>query len=216
MEYEIKEVEANIFAVIIKDRYNRAMLFCKAQEYYESPNPQFQSKYFSIWDYIKWYSLTNKKGFTYPMDWSGFNIPLSVVKKCYSTKNPYRLETPYDKTMLEIVEKISKVKSSKPAYLIGTDSIKSETFLHETRHARYMVSPEYRKQIEKSLKRLKKLHPNEYKLLTENIVSMGYAKSVVEDEIQAYLQDITPDKDVLKGINNTQLKELKQHFVPTT
>ena len=41
IEYKIEEVRPNVFAVIVKDHYHRAMLFCRVQEYYESPNPQF-------------------------------------------------------------------------------------------------------------------------------------------------------------------------------
>lgn len=37
IKYKIKEVKPNVFAVVVKDKYDRAMLFCRAQEYYESP-----------------------------------------------------------------------------------------------------------------------------------------------------------------------------------
>ena len=41
IEYNIKEVEPNIYAVIIPDIYHRPMLFCSVQELYESRYPKF-------------------------------------------------------------------------------------------------------------------------------------------------------------------------------
>jgi hypothetical protein len=215
MHLTLKEIEKSIFAIIVPDRYDRAMLFCKPQEFYESPNPDFQGKYFSIWDYMKWYSITNKKGFTYPLDWSGFNIPLKVIASCYNKKNPYRNETPYDKAMIEILNKISKSNPVNPTiggYLIGTDSLTSETFLHETKHAKFMVDPKYHESIQKILSTIRTKHPKEYTILATNILAMGYSMSVVEDEIQAYLQDRTPDKSVIKGLDEKTLKKLKSYF----
>jgi hypothetical protein len=226
MKYKLEEIAQKIFAVVVTDRYDRAMLFCKAQEFYESPNPSFQNKHFSIWDYMKWYSKTNRKGFTYAMDWSGFNIPLNVISQCYCDSNPYRIETPYDQKMIEILEKsLESLKSPKDntttrntgigmdtGYLIGTDSLESETFSHEICHAKYMTDPEYKARIQTSIEIIKTRHPQEFSILSQNIVSMGYSSSVVEDEIQAYLQDRTPEEDVRKGISNGKLKELKSLF----
>ena len=106
MKYKIKEAAPDVFAVVVKDKYNRAMLFCRAQEYYESPNPKFRNKTFSIWDYMKWYHEKYGKGFSYGADWSGFNIPLKVITTCYNKLGKF--ETPYDKTMYDIVVKINK------------------------------------------------------------------------------------------------------------
>jgi len=94
VEYTIKEVKPKIYAVILPDDYHRPMLFCRVQEYYESPNPKFRGKSFDIWDYIEWYSRNHHDAFTYAFDWGGFNIPLEVAYNCYDTlKDGY---TPYD------------------------------------------------------------------------------------------------------------------------
>ena len=79
IDYKIEEVRPNVFAVIVKDHYHRAMLFCRVQEYYESPNPDFRGKNFSIWDYIEWYSREHNDVFTYTFDWGGFKIPLKTA-----------------------------------------------------------------------------------------------------------------------------------------
>ncbi len=48
MKYQIKEVKPNIFAVIIPNGFDRAMTFCRVQEFYESPNKKFRDKDFSM------------------------------------------------------------------------------------------------------------------------------------------------------------------------
>jgi len=101
IEYKIEEVRPNVFAVIVKDHYHRAMLFCRVQEYYESPNPQFRGKNFSIWDYIEWYSREHRDVFTYTYDWGGFNIPLKTAYDCYEKLREH--ESPYD-TEMETIE----------------------------------------------------------------------------------------------------------------
>ncbi|NDB56269.1 hypothetical protein EB169_10645, partial [archaeon] len=84
----ITEVKPNIFAVIIPNGFDRAMTFCRVQEFYESPNPQFRGKHFSMWDYMKWYSKEYDRGFSYPNDWSGFNIPFEVITPNIQTFTP--------------------------------------------------------------------------------------------------------------------------------
>jgi hypothetical protein len=104
INYEIKEVKKNIFAVIVPDTYHLAMLFCRAQEYYESPSEIFRGSNFNIWDYIEWYSKNNKDCFTYANDWAGFNIPFEILESCYS----HKIEdvTPYDRKFLEELSKL--------------------------------------------------------------------------------------------------------------
>ena len=75
LNYTLQEVKPNVFVVLLEDNYNLPMLFCRVQEFYESPNEDFRNKKFSIWEYMEWYSKSNKGSFTYPSDWAGFNIP---------------------------------------------------------------------------------------------------------------------------------------------
>jgi hypothetical protein len=44
IDYTIEEVRPNVFAVIVKDHYHRAMLFCRVQEFYESPNHNLEER----------------------------------------------------------------------------------------------------------------------------------------------------------------------------
>jgi hypothetical protein len=180
IKYQIKEVKPNIFAVIVKDTYDRAMLFCRAQEYYESPSPKFRGKQFSIWDYMKWYDTKNGYGFSYGADWSGFNIPIWVAKECYNSLN--KLETPYDKVMDQIIQKLN---SHYNGYMIGAGNTSDETFQHEVCHALYHTDKNYKKQMDNLTEGLPKKY---YDVFKKNLIQMGYASKVVKDEIQAYLQ----------------------------
>lgn len=181
MKYQIKEVEPDIYAVLVKDKYDRAMLFCRAQEYYECPSPKFRGKEFSIWDYMKWYHEKYGHGFSYGVDWSGFNIPLKVINECYNKLNKF--ETPYDRIMCDIKQKIYLTSSN--GYVIGCGSTNCDTFKHEVCHGLYYTNKEYKKQMDALTKGLPKKYYDKFK---ENILEMGYASKVVDDEIQAYLQ----------------------------
>ena len=181
VKYKIKKVKPNVFAIIVKDKYDRAMLFCRAQEYYESPSKKFRGKNFSIWDYMKWYHDQYKFGFSYGRDWSGFNIPLKVVRECYNKLT--KPETPYDKVMDEI---LNKLKLQGPeGYLIGAKDTEGETFKHEVCHALYHTDKNYKKQMDALTHGLPKKY---YNIFASNLVQMGYTTKVVDDEIQAYLQ----------------------------
>jgi len=180
---KIKEVKPHIFSVVIPDHYDRAMTFCRVQEYYESPNPKFRGKSFNMWDYIKWYSKEYGRGFTYASDWSGFNIPLEVAYNCYDGN--YDMYTPYDEIMEKIVFQIYEMNGdSCNGYIIGSENTKGDTFKHEICHGLYHTNKEYKKLAKKNIKLIKKEHYEKFKY---NLLDMGYTKKVIDDEIQAYL-----------------------------
>lgn len=194
IKYQIKEVKPNVFALVVKDRYDRAMLFCRAQEYYESPSAKFRGKNFSIWNYMKWYHEQNDWGFSYGADWSGFNIPLKIVRECYNKLT--KPETPYDKVMDEILFKLKN--ESNDSYLIGAKDTKGETFKHEVCHALYHTNKDYKKQMDVYTHGLPKTY---YVTFKNNILKMGYAEKVIDDEIQAYLQYGYEEPKFGKGVD---------------
>ena len=186
IKYKIKAVKPNVFAVIVKDNYDRAMLFCRAQEYYESPNKKFRGKDFSIWDYMKWYSKEYHRGFTYGVDWGGFNIPFDVMWECYENQNNLTdWETPYDGYMWEILVKIDNIRDqNKKCYVIGAGDMVGETFTHEVCHGLWYTNAAYKKEAKFAMSCIK---PEDKKIFKENLLEMGYTDGVIDDEIQAYL-----------------------------
>jgi hypothetical protein len=189
IQYTIQEIKPKVFAVIVPDRYHRAMLFMRVQEFYESPNPKFRGKAFEIWDYIEWYSRKHTDSFTYASDWVGFNFPLNIAVKCYDKMGyRYTYYTPYDVTMGKILDEISEEVNLKygpksKAYIIGVGNLTSTTFQHELCHAYYHIDNNYKKEVDAITK---DIDPKIYKRMCKNLEDMGYTKQVFNDEIQAY------------------------------
>lgn len=191
IEKRIIQVLPGVFAVIIPDRYDRAMVFSRAQEYYESASTRFRGKDFSYWEYMKWYATKYGRGFSYTKDWSGFNIPLETIKKCYQYPAQTLQETPYDAEMNDIILEIDTMlgctnPTNKKGYVIGCQNTRGYVFKHELCHGKYHTNSEYRELMQRLI--ASEISPYHYKLMRKNIMGMGYAAQVVDDEIQAYLQ----------------------------
>jgi hypothetical protein len=202
MKYRIKKISPNIFAVVVSDDYERAMLFCRVQEFYESPNPKFKNSSFSIWDYFRWYSKNGSGCFSYVSDFVGFNLPLVVAKKCYQMNES---ETPYDDEMMGVIDKL--FVNGERQYLIGVDDLANPTFYHELAHALYYTDTEYRISMDKITKTISKENMAKFR---KNLYSVGYCSDVVKDEIQAYMATEMANKKITKGVTNK--KKLHQKY----
>ena len=214
IDYKIEEVRPNVFAVIVKDHYHRAMLFCRVQEYYESPNPDFRGKNFSIWDYIEWYSREHGDVFTYTFDWGGFNIPLKTAWDCYEKLKGY--ETPYDVAMDTIIRTIeSRTFNEKKntrnwnAYIIGAPTTEDETFEHEVCHGLYATNKEYKGLVDEITETIEW---QDYLKFEGNLLDMGYTASVIPDEIQAYLSTNYEYSKFSKGVSKKKCKEFHKQY----
>ena len=213
IKYKIKEVKPNVFAVIVKDKYDRAMLFCRAQEYYESPNKKFRGKDFSMWDYMKWYA-SNHTGFSYAGDWSGFNIPFDIMWECYENQNDLPdWETPYDGYMWEILVKIDNIRDeNKKCYVIGAGDTNGWTFQHEVCHGLWYTNPQYKKAAKVVLDAI---DPNHYVIFRKNLLDMGYTDKVIDDEIQAYLCFGHDSENFCEGVDIEKCDKYHKAFLIT-
>ena len=213
IDYSIEEVRPNVFAVIVKDHYHRAMLFCRVQEFYESPNPQFRGKNFSIWDYIEWYSREHRDVFTYTFDWGGFNIPLKTAWDCYEKLREH--ESPYDEVMESIIRTIElkmfykKNTRNWNAYIIGADSTESDTFEHEICHGLYATNKKYKLLVDEVTETIS---TKDYVTFKNNLIKMGYTDSVIDDEIQAYLSTNYEYTKFSKGVSKKVCKQLHKQY----
>jgi hypothetical protein len=184
LDYKVEEVGPNIFVVLLKDSYHLPMLFCRVQEFYESPNDDFRGKYFSIWDYMEWYANNGIGSFTYPSDWGGFNIPYPILKQCvdlHFIQN--QMETPYDVAMYEIFKTL-ELRNQDNMYIIGTQNNSGSTFNHEICHGLFYTNTEYR---EKALSFVRGIDEKALETFKSNLLKNGYTETVVEDEVHAYL-----------------------------
>ena len=201
-EVKIEEVKPGIFGVFLDDGYHLPMLFCRVQEFYESDNEEFRGNKFSIWRYMEWYSKSRSGSFSYPSDWSGFNIPFEILEQCYSVH--VEDETPYDVVMRGIIEEVNKRKLGETlAYVIGVGSIEDdETVLeHDICHGMYYIDPEYKAKTDSITESLESQHRNEFKKFRKNLLSMGYHEGVIKDELQAYLISSPLSSSFSKGVD---------------
>lgn len=205
ISYTLQEVKPNVFVVLLEDNYNLPMLFCRVQEFYESPNEDFRGKKFSIWEYMEWYSKNGKGSFTYPSDWAGFNIPYPVLRDCMELHFPNKeFESPYDKTMYEIYETL-KERGIENMYILGTQKNEGDTFNHEVCHGLFFTNPEYR---EEALSFVESINENVMESFRKNLLDIGYTESVVKDEVQAYLMFGHNNKVFSGGVDKKEVNNL--------
>lgn len=199
---KIKEILPQVFAIVVPDNYERAMLFCRVQEFYESPSKKIRHQKFSIWDYFRWYSKKKGNGcFSYTSDFSGFNFPLIVAKKCFEMND---IETPYDEQMKSLVDKL--FVSGERQYMIGVDSLSNCTFQHEMAHGLYYTNIEYQSSMDEITEGISDFDSGKFK---RNLKEIGYCSSVYRDEVQAYMSTEI-NKKITKGVVNK--KKLHQKY----
>jgi len=201
MKHKVKEVARDVFALVVSNDYDRAMLFWRVQEFYESPCPRFRASSFSVWDYAKWYAGKYEGSFSYPADFVGFNVPMIVAKKCYEMN---LLETPYDVEMSSIVDRL--FVNGRRQYLIGAESLKGDTFDHEMAHALYYTDIGYRNAMDEVTDSLPKAALSQFR---KNLAKVGYHRGVIKDEIQAYMATELSER-VCKGIRGR--KEIHRRY----
>ncbi len=207
---EVKQIFPKIFCVTVDDDYDRAMLFCRYQEFYESPHKKFRGKYFTWSEYMRFYKDSWKKDtFTYPIDWSGYNIPSTVVEKGVDAFNK---ETEYDVIMNNIYYFCENYplrlgKSRSNWYLIGASSKDSKTMDHEIAHGLYSTNKIYKQEMNKLVN---SLPPKIKEKVFSKLIKMGYAndKKILYDETQAFLST-----GVYNELDTKEIKRYQKEFV---
>lgn len=202
---EVKKVKPNIYAVIIKDDYDRAMLFCRYQEFYESPFKEIRNKFFTLETLMRVYTKKNKKQyFTYPGDWVGYNIPSDSL---YSACEKFDTSlSSYDYIMRDIIYFCERNSNGKPFYLIGVDKFKSGTMDHEIAHGLYHTNEKYKTSVDRLISEIPK---KEYNLAKRELLKMGYVneKRIIDDEIQAFFST-----GLVKGLSISTFKIRAKKF----
>lgn len=202
VDYKLKKIIPGIYAVKIKDPYQRAMLFLRSQEFYESQFDQIRGTHFDFFEFMDIYRKWRKKDyFSYPEEWVGFNVPGHIVENCTNFVLDARngiSSTPYDRVMRDIISSIRKEVKNSKFYLIGVNKFESKLMDHELSHGLFYIDSQYQKDC---LKLTKKIPRKIYKSLKKAIVKMGYGEEVVDDEIQAYLSTgLYPSMKKIEGI----------------
>lgn len=189
MKFKLSEVLPQIYHLSFGSAYDLAMHFIRAQEYYESP--KYWRKIFTLVDYMEWYAKEKGKGaFTYPADWSGFNVPSSVLLDLYGKPGTIPDFNRYDDFMRVLVERLVKDCEGKDFYLIGTsgaghqgDGDEEGVLMHEIAHGLYFVDSAYQNDMKVCMMQMP---GDERKAASDALKKMGYHSSTVDDEIHAY------------------------------
>jgi hypothetical protein len=207
---KVKEVKPFIYCVQIDDDYDRAMLFCRYQEFYESPYKKFRGNPFTWMEYMRHYKTAWKKDvFTYPEDWAGYNIPSNILQQAHHI---FCRDTEYDLIMNDIYWYCAKDSMEKNDgkqadwYLIGASSKDMKTMDHEIAHGLYFTNQEYKRSVGKLIKNIK---PSHYEKLKKKLIKMGYVddKKIIDDEIQAFMST-----GLYNGLNTKELKVYEKEF----
>jgi|TARA_Y100000034_G_C6820259_1_gene369342 hypothetical protein len=184
---EIKR-KGEIIYISFDSTYKVTSTFMRLQEFNESPSKKIRGKYFTLEQFMDEYAAMTGN-FTYCSDWTGFNIPGKVYHKFIKTFSLNLLDK--EKKMIDLIEKVTE-DGEDNFYLIGTCD--DEDIIHEEAHAFFALSRVYRKTMKKLVCDYKR--KNE---VARWIQDMGYDKSVVVDETQAYLA--TTDRESLSEYN---------------
>ena len=159
--------------------------FIRFQEHYESPNPDFRGKIFTLGMVRQWYSVKYGAD-TYHHDWTGFNFPSRILL-------PFK-QGLFDPLTSEEIELLNLFKyRNDNFYIMGAQN--SSTLRHELSHALYDSNEKYRHEINSYIKKNKRGLAKTRKY----ILDKGYTEEVLNDEIQAYITD-NDDQTI---INNT-------------
>ena len=208
---EVKEIQPKIYCVLVDDDYDRAMLFCRYQEFYESPYKRFRGKSFTWMEYMRFYKdAWKKRVFTYPEDWAGYNIPSNIIQRA---NHIFNKDTEYDEIMNNIyfycaIDSQNKNNNARcDWYLIGASSKDLRTVDHEIAHGLYFTNKDYKKEVTKIIKSIK---PSHYNKLKKKLIKMGYVddKKIIDDEIQAFMST-----GLYNGLDTKELKIYEKGFI---
>lgn len=214
MKIEKTEVAEKIFSLKFETQYEVASTFMRLQEFYESPHKQLRNQYFTLEKCMDIYAKS-VGNFRYTIDWCGFNVPGNVVCKffrLFGVENNDLLKK--EDNLYNLME--DEIKSNQSFYLIGhsekfndklTKEKMFETLAHEVAHGKYYLNKQYKKKMSNLLKIM---CPKLKFKMTEKLLKMGYTRSVINDEIQAYLA--TSEADYLKDNFKINKKDIPKEF----
>lgn len=196
----IKHVQPQVFLITYDTQEELCAAFLPFQEYYE--NIQFADKEFSLIEFKSWYASTFGN-FTYYTDWSGFNLPLSVINYFEKSAVLQKLAQSHSSSnALYLLLQMLKNTNDASCYVIGVVKGDDSTLAHELAHARFYLDTSYRDKITSILNASTQLEPLKTHLLAES-----YHPKVLIDEIQAYL--LTDDGYLYEhGLMSEHIKDL--------
>lgn len=201
---KIKKQPYNSVLISADSQHELGETFIRFQEFYESPNPDFRGKIFTLGSVKQWYSIQYGAD-TYSDTWVGFNFPSCML-------DPFKQGlfdplTEEEKTLLKLL------KYRNDNYNIIGAQTKS-VLRHELSHAMYGYSEKYRNEINEFIYE----NSTKFRKIKRYMLDKGYNKDVVNDEIQAYVTDNDDqyilnnlDPELISGINKIYIRNKNKH-----
>ena len=162
-------IAEGVFLARFDTQYALASTFIRIQEHYESS--RFRNRVFSLEQFMDWYA-GRFGAFTYFEDWSGFNVPSTALEPFYAGEFDPLLEK--EQRFLRLFE-----SERRPFYVIGLSD--DDDLKHELAHALFFTRPDYRKAVRAAIRE------HDTSALEKRLAAMGYHRSVLADEVNAYL-----------------------------
>lgn len=208
--FSLTKIKPRIYHLEFTTHYDLCMCFLRYQEAYESTEDRFKTSSFTLVDYMKWYTLNSSRGksksFRYIEDWTGFNIPLDVIKNVRDRgiTDPNM----YDSLFSGIYDMITACGEYN-CYLIGSQVGELKTMKHELVHAEYFTNVAYRTKV---LSEIRALNVELYDELSTLLKNLDYSVEVLDDEINAYL--VAGDTNCFSSLTKKQgFKTLKKKLI---
>lgn len=209
--YKIADNTA-IVDVQYNTRYELCSAFMRVQEFYESDIPSIKDNYFTIEKFMDEYAKKNG-GFSYTMDWSGFNIPSNAYFNWYGLyrNNLLEKEKALDCRIIAGLHNagFDSMNNDLKFYIIGSYKEcprQAAVIQHEIAHALYSLDEEYKYHSDLTCAVLP---------FRDDIIAVlkewGYSDSVIKDEVQAYARtNCKGDWEHFPKVDtdNTEFKEL--------
>lgn len=193
----VKQQPHNSVWVRADSQEELSLSFMRFQEHYESINPDFRGKIFTVGQLRSWYSITYGAD-TYHKDWIGFNFPSSVLLPFQ--QGLFDPLTSYETNLLDFFR-----YRHDSFYIIGAQD--QATLRHELSHALYATNKSYRTKIDSILDNNK----SSMKKVRQYVLEKGYNTEVLNDELQAYITD-NEDEFVIKNTPQIIIKKINSLY----
>lgn len=204
-KWRVWELAKCVVFLEIPDQYDLAMLFCRIQEFHESPIPGVRGTHWTMdWFMREYVRYHEEECFTYPGDWGGFNLSKTVIDKFYETRPTYAEELPWDREFKRVTHALRNWYSN--YYVIGGTNVNDSGLLrHELAHAFYSLRSDYKYAVDTVINAYPK---HAAALIRKRLERKGYAGEVFNDEFNAYLCDGLDDV-----LTDGQRKNIKQSLI---
>ena len=212
--------KAGAWLVTSDSTVDLGMLFLRPQEFYESSNPAFKGRAFTVTDFMRWYINSTAADntpcshhFSYFEDFTGYNIPGDAVLEYLQLPLPEL--SVWDTRFARIATVIQQHQRGR-FYIIGALNAKMSVIAHELAHAMYYLLPDYRTQMDAHMAALP---ADAQDVISSALTKSGYSSTVLLDETQAYmatgLLDAMENMEALRMPFMKTFARWRKRFIPS-